>query len=195
MEFVKTFPHMKLPLPAVFVAILSCLLASCADTRHRLIVSAADQRMAVLEDERPIAFFRISTSKWGLSSQPGTNGTPLGRHEIAKKIGGGQPAGMAFKSRVATGEIVPVNAPGRDIIVSRILWLRGLEPWNQTTYGRYIYLHGTPEERNLGKPVSYGCVRMASTDIIWLYDVVGKGAKVDLVREPLEWHLARLNPQ
>jgi lipoprotein-anchoring transpeptidase ErfK/SrfK len=79
--------------------------------------------------------------------------------------------------------------------VSRILWLRGLEPWNQTTYGRYIYLHGTPEERNLGKPVSYGCVRMASTDIIWLYDVVGKGAKVDLVREPLEWHLARLNPQ
>ena len=92
---------------------------------------------------------------------------------------------MKFKSRRPTGEIVPVNAPGRDPIVSRILWLKGKEPQNQRAFRRYIYIHGTPEERKLGHPASYGCVRMASRDIIWLYDVVGKGARVDITTSRL----------
>ncbi|MES2705825.1 MAG: L,D-transpeptidase [Verrucomicrobiota bacterium] len=169
----------------LFSATLAALfLSSCADTRHRMIVSVAEQRMVVLDEGRPIAQFPVSTSKFGLGSSPKTNNTPLGRMEIAKKIGGGHPSGMRFKSRKPTGEIVAVDAPGRDAIVTRILWLRGLEPQNANTYSRYIYIHGTPEERNIGKPASYGCVRMKSADVTWLYDTVGKGAKLDIVTGP-----------
>jgi lipoprotein-anchoring transpeptidase ErfK/SrfK len=107
--------------------------------------------------------------------------------EIAQKIGAGQPMGMKFKSRRPTGEIIPVNAPGRDPIVTRILWLRGKERWNANAYGRYIYIHGTPEEAKLGTPASYGCVRMASRDIVWLFDTVGKGCRVDISPQPLAW--------
>ena len=92
---------------------------------------------------------------------------------------------MKFKSRVPTGEIVPVNAPGRDPIVTRILWLSGLDPGNRNTYSRYIYIHGTPEEYKLGTAASYGCIRMSSRDVAWLYDEVGVGAKVEIYREPL----------
>ena len=166
-------------------------LVSCAgDTRHRMIVSATDQRMAVFDKEKPLAFFKISTSRFALSDTPGSNGTPLGKMEVAKKIGGGQPLGMKFSSRQPTGEIVRVNARGRDPIVTRILWLRGLESGNRNTYGRFIYIHGTPEERFLGRPASYGCIRMSSVDVAWLYDLVGEGAKVTVVREPLSSVLA-----
>ncbi len=161
------------------------LLASCADTRHRIVVSVPQQRMVVLDKERPLAYFPVSTSRFCIGDHCGTNGTPLGKMEIAAKIGGGQPLGMKFKGRKPTGEIVPVNAPGRDPIVTRILWLRGLEARNRNTYGRYIYIHGTAEEWRLGSPASYGCVRMASRDIAWLYDVVGKGAKVEITPYPL----------
>lgn len=87
---------------------------------------------------------------------------------------------MKFKDRVPTGEIVPVNAPGRDPIVTRILWLRGREERNRNAFDRYIYIHGTPEERKLGEPASYGCIRMRSRDIVWLYDTVGVGARVEI---------------
>lgn len=171
------------------VLVSSFFLISCADTRHRIYISAADQKMAVYDKGNRLGTFAISTSKFALSSDPGSNGTPLGNLAIAKKIGDGQPLGMKFKSRVPTGEIVPVDAPGRDPIVTRILWLKGLDSWNKNTYDRYIYIHGTPEERNLGRPVSYGCVRMRSVDVAWLYDQVGKGARVNIFREPLEWYL------
>ena len=92
---------------------------------------------------------------------------------------------MKFKSRVPTGEIVPVNAPGRDPIVTRILWLSGEEPHNRQAEGRYIYIHGTPEEAKLGRPASYGCVRMASRDIAWLYDTIGNKVRVDILPGPL----------
>ena len=141
--------------------------------------------MLVLREGQPFARFRISTSKFGLGDTPGSNFTPLGTLEVAAKIGGGQPSGMKFKSRVPTGEIVPVNAPGRDPIVSRILWLRGKEAQNANAYGRYIYIPGTPEERLLGTPASYGCIRMASRDIIWLHDLIGKGARVVIQPGPL----------
>jgi lipoprotein-anchoring transpeptidase ErfK/SrfK len=166
-------------------AMAAFLFSSCADTRHRVVVSVAEQRMVVLDQGKPLAQFPVSTSKFGLGSSGKTNFTPLGRHAVAKKIGGGQPLGMKFKSRRPTGEIVPVNAPGRDPIVTRILWLKGLETHNQNTYSRYIYIHGTPEEHKLGTPASYGCVRMRSVDVAWLYDMVGKGAKVDIIPGPV----------
>jgi lipoprotein-anchoring transpeptidase ErfK/SrfK len=147
-----------------------------------------------LEDGAPVATYPVSTSKFGLGDTPGSSGTPLGRLEIAKKIGDGAPSGTAFKDRRPTGEIVPPDAPGRDIIVTRILWLRGEEPQNARAYSRYIYIHGTPEERNIGLPVSYGCVRMRSRDVIELFDIVGRGAQVKIENQPLEALVPGITP-
>jgi lipoprotein-anchoring transpeptidase ErfK/SrfK len=172
-------------LPCLLAVASALLISACSDRSHRLIVSVPDQTMAVYRHEKLLATFPVSTSRFALGDVPGSNGTPLGRLEVAQKIGGGQPLGMKFKSRRPTGEIVPPNAPGRDPIVTRILWLRGKESWNANAYNRYIYIHGTPEESKLGTPASYGCVRMASRDIAWLYDVIGKGCRVDITRQPL----------
>jgi lipoprotein-anchoring transpeptidase ErfK/SrfK len=162
------------------------MLAACAKDRiHTMVVSVPEQRMALYRKGELVRTYDVSTSRFAVSAVEGTNGTPLGHLEVAKKIGGGQPAGMKFKNRLPTGEVVPVNAPGRDPIVSRILWLKGLEDQNRNTYERYIYIHGTPEEKNIGKPASYGCVRMKSKDVIELYDIVGTGAAVDIVNAPL----------
>src|SRR5438128_11313820 len=162
-------------------------LASCVapDTRHRIVVSIPEQRLALLDNGALIATYPVSTSKFAIGDAPGSRGTPLGELEIAKKIGGGATSGTVFKDRRPTGEVLAPDAPGRDPIVSRILWLRGLEAQNANAYGRYIYIHGTPEDRNLGLPVSYGCVRMKSEDVIKLYDIVGTGAQVTIVDAPL----------
>ena len=165
---------------------LTLMLAACAKDRiHTMVVSVPEQRMALYRKGELVRTYDVSTSKFAISAVEGTNGTPLGKHEIAKKIGGGQPEGMKFKHRKPTGEVVPVNAPGRDPIVSRILWLKGLEDQNRNTFERFIYIHGTPEEKNIGKPASYGCVRMKSRDVVELYDIVGTGAAVDIVNAPL----------
>lgn len=178
-------PRHRRSAQALLLAAALSLLASCADRTHRVVVSVPEQRMAVFARQRLLATFPVSTSRFALGDVPGSNGTPLGRLEVAAKIGAGQPLGMKFKSRRPTGEIVPVNAPGRDPIVTRILWLRGREPWNANAYRRYIYIHGTPEESRLGTPASYGCVRMASRDIVWLFDTIGKGCRVDISPLPL----------
>jgi hypothetical protein len=178
--------------PVRAAALLLCasslvlLLAGCADHDHAVVISVPEQRMVVLERGVPLAFYPVSTSKFGLGDVPGRGLTPLGELEIADKIGEGAPSGAVIKSRQRTGEIVPIDAPGRDPIVTRILWLRGVEARNRNAYGRYIYIHGTPEERNIGRPVSYGCVRMRSRDVIALYDTVGQGARVLIEDEPLE---------
>jgi lipoprotein-anchoring transpeptidase ErfK/SrfK len=170
-------------------------LTSCVapDTRHQVIVSVPQQRMALLDNGALLATYSVSTSKFAIGDWPGSRGTPLGELEIAKKIGGSAPSGAVFKDRKPTGEILLPDAPGRDPIVTRILWLRGREAQNANAYGRYIYIHGTPEERNIGRPASYGCVRMRSRDVIQLYDIVGPGAKVTIVNEPLEAALPSLN--
>lgn len=167
---------------------LSVCLASCVapDTRHHVIISVPQQRLALLDNGALVATYPVSTSKFTLGDLPGSRGTPLGELEIAEKIGGSAPSGTVFKDRRATGEILPPDAPGRDPIVTRILWLRGREAQNANAHSRFIYIHGTPEERNIGRPASYGCVRMRSRDVIQLYDVVGWGAKVTIVNEPLE---------
>ncbi len=164
------------------------------DTRHHIVISIPQQRMALLDNDTLLATYPVSTSKFATGDWPGSRGTPLGELEIAKKIGGSAPSGTVFKDRRPTGEILLPDAPGRDPIVTRILWLRGREAQNANAYGRYIYIHGTPEERNIGKPASYGCVRMRSSDVIELYDIVGWGAKVTIVNEPLEGVVPNLNP-
>jgi lipoprotein-anchoring transpeptidase ErfK/SrfK len=176
--------------PVATSAFLFLLLffTSCAtqkDVQHRVVISVKDQRLALLDRETPVAVYPVSTSKYGIGDWQGSYRTPLGELEIAQKIGDGMPPGTVFKDRRRTGEIVGVNAPGRDPIVTRIIWLRGLEWQNANAFRRDIYIHGTPEERNIGLPVSYGCVRMRSTDLIQLYDVIGRGARVTIVDEPL----------
>jgi lipoprotein-anchoring transpeptidase ErfK/SrfK len=162
-------------------------LASCAtpDTRHRIVVSIPEQRLALLDNGALIATYPISTSKFAIGDAPGSRATPLGELQIEKKIGGNAPSGTVFKSRRPTGEILVPDAPGRDPIVTRILWLRGLEAQNANAYGRFIYIHGTPEERNIGQRASFGCIRMRSRDVIQLYDVVGWGARVTILDAPL----------
>ena len=183
-------------LSRAFLGASLLLIVSCAtkDTHHRVVISVPEQRMALLEDGKLIASYPVSTSKYGLGDAPGSSRTPLGNLEIAEKIGGSAPSGAVFKDRRRTGEIVPPDSPGRDPIVSRILWLRGREPQNARAFARTIYIHGTPEERNIGLPVSYGCVRMRSRDVIQLYDVVGEGAQVTIVDLPLEALVPDIGP-
>ncbi len=167
---------------AVALFAVSC---TTPDTRHQVVISVPEQRMALLEDGAVLATYPVSTSKFAIGDGPGSRGTPLGELEIAEKIGGSAPLGAVFKDRRRTGEVLLPDAPGRDPIVTRILWLRGREAQNANAHGRYIYIHGTPEERNIGRPASYGCIRMRSTDVIQLYEVVGEGARVSIVNAPL----------
>ena len=167
--------------------LLALFLASCAapDTQHHIVISTRDQKLAVLDRGTLLATYPVSTSKFGLGDYLRSSRTPLGQFEVAKKIGDNAPLGAVFKDRVRTGEVVAPNSPGRDPIVTRILWLRGREAQNANAFGRYIYIHGTPEERLIGRPASYGCVRMRSTDVVQLYNVVGVGAAVTIVDAPL----------
>jgi lipoprotein-anchoring transpeptidase ErfK/SrfK len=167
--------------------LLALFLASCAapDTQHHIVISTRDQKLAVLDRGNLLATYPVSTSKFGLGDYLRSSRTPLGQFEVAKKVGDNAPLGAVFKDRVRTGEVVAPNSPGRDPIVTRILWLRGREAQNANAFGRYIYIHGTPEERLIGRPASYGCVRMRSTDVLQVYNIVGVGATVTIVDAPL----------
>jgi lipoprotein-anchoring transpeptidase ErfK/SrfK len=170
------------------LAVIALVVTSCVapDTRHHVIISVPQQRMALLDNGVLVSTYPISTSKFAIGDAPGSRGTPLGELEIAEKIGGSAPSGAVFKDRKRTGETLEPDAPGRDPIVTRILWLRGREAQNANAYSRYIYIHGTPEERNIGKRASFGCIRMRSRDVIQLYDIVGPRARVTILNEPLE---------
>jgi len=167
--------------------LLAMFLGSCAapDTQHHIVISTRQQKLALLDRNAVMAIYPVSTSKFGLGDWRGSRFTPLGELQVAEKIGGNAPPGAVFKDRRRTGEIVLPNSPGRDPIVTRILWLRGLESRNANAFSRDIYIHGTPEERLIGRPASYGCIRMRSGDIIQLYDIVGLGAAVTIVDAPL----------
>jgi lipoprotein-anchoring transpeptidase ErfK/SrfK len=155
------------------------------------VVSVPEQRLALVEGGVPIASFPISTSRYGIGDQSGSYRTPLGAMEIASRIGKAAPVGAVFKNRVPTGEVLRPNAAGRDPIVTRILWLRGLESRNSRAYGRGIYIHGTPVERHIGRPASYGCIRMRSRDIVRLFDAVSVGTRIEIVDRPLAQVLHR----
>lgn len=104
------------------------------------------------------------------------------------------PAGAVIKNRYATGEIVNANAPGRDAIVSRVIWLRGMDGTTANTRGRCIYIHGTAEERLIGRRASYGCIRMRSKDVIALYGLIHIGDHVRISEKPLANFLPREEP-
>lgn len=174
---------------------LLCASGCVTDNRHRMIISVPDQKMVVLRDGKPLTQFPVSTSKFGVGDRPGSYATPLGVLRVKEKIGHGLPLGTVFKSRQPTGEVLPVDAPGRDPIVTRILWLEGLEDRNRNSYRRFIYIHGTPEERNIGRPVSFGCIRMKSKDVVELFETVGLNSKILITPNPLPPTLFAGTPQ
>jgi lipoprotein-anchoring transpeptidase ErfK/SrfK len=168
---------------AILLLALALFFSSCEtkDSDHRILVSVADQSLALYHKERLLGRYPVSTSRFGLGDQPGSRATPLGRMEVAKMIGAGAPLGAVFKSRRRTGEVLRPDAPGRDPIVTRIIWLKGLEPQNRHAFARCIYIHGTPEERNVGHPASFGCGRMRSVDVLRIFNAIGVGATVDII--------------
>ncbi|MDE0835044.1 MAG: L,D-transpeptidase [Akkermansiaceae bacterium] len=186
----KGITRLFFPLAGAFVLLALNSCGPTVDKRNKMLVSVRDQKMLLLRDGKPVKSYKISTSKFGVGDTPNSNRTPLGRMKVAKKIGSGQPAGAVFKSRRPTGEVIKPNAPGRDPIVSRILWLTGTQPANRNAFRRYIYIHGTPEHRRLGSPASYGCIRMGYKDVVDLYKRVGTGADVYVIRGSLKKTLA-----
>lgn len=177
------------PTALIFLTAISLLFVSCGpsvDRNNQMVVSVRDQKILLVRDGEPVKAYPVSTSKFGLGSQRGSNRTPLGKHVIAKKIGGGAPRGSVFKSRRRTGRIIRPNTVGRDPIVTRILWLSGRERHNRNTFSRCVYIHGTPAEHKIGRPASYGCIRMKSRDIVDLYQRVGVGANIKIIRGSLD---------
>jgi len=154
-----------------------------------VIVSIPDQKLMLVDDGARAAVYSVSTSKLGLGDHWGSMATPLGTLQVAQKIGDHAPVGAVFHNRRFTGEILQPNAPGRDPIVTRIIWLRGLEATNAHAYNRGIYIHGTPQEKNIGRPASYGCIRMKSSDVAVLYSQLPVGAVVQITSD----HLPKLS--
>jgi hypothetical protein len=174
---------------------MESLWESYNQTRTRLGIKPADRVLLVRISSSTLQFYRAGNlvKSWGISTskRPPSNvkdslGTPRGLHEIAERIGAGQPPGMVFKSRVPIGRHygeLPDAAVNDNLITSRILWLRGLEAGvnrggNVDTYERYVYIHGTNHESRLGEPLSSGCVLMGNLDIVELYEDVRTGDHV-----------------
>ena len=165
---------------AVLLLFIANVDAHAASYGSEIIVSVPDQELALLKRGKVVARYPISTSKFGIGDQPGSYRTPLGVMYVSGKVGDGLPSGAVIKSRIATGEVLAPNAPGRDPIVSRVLWLRGKESQNANARERCIYIHGTAEESRIGKRASFGCVRMRSRDVIALYGRVHIGTPVTI---------------
>jgi L,D-transpeptidase catalytic domain len=173
---------------AVILSVISATSAFAVapvDTSNQLIISVRDQKLMLLRNGSKVAIYPISTSMFGLGDAWGRMTTPLGYLAVEKKIGDNVPVGAVFHKRRLTGEVLQPNAPGRDPITTRIIWLRGLEAQNAHAYQRCIYIHGTPEEKKIGRPASYGCIRMKSKDVAELYDQVPLGAVVQIIPDRL----------
>jgi hypothetical protein len=167
------------------ISATSAFAVAPVDTSNQVIISVRDQRMVFLRNGSKVATYPISTSMFGLGDAQGRMTTPLGYLAVEKKIGDNVPVGAVFHKRRLTGEVLQPNAPGRDPITTRIIWLRGLEAQNAHAFQRCIYIHGTPEENKIGRPASYGCIRMKSKDVAELYDQLPVGAVVQIIPDRL----------
>src|SRR5213082_2971030 len=178
---------MRRPLAVIFslISAVSALAVAPVDSTSQLIISVRDQKLMLVQNGGKVATYPISTSMFGLGDARGRMTTPLGYLAVEKKIGDNAPTGAVFHNRRFTGEVLQPNAPGRDPVTTRIIWLRGLEAQNAHAFQRCIYIHGTPQEKNIGRPASYGCVRMKSSDVAALYYRVPPGALVQITPEHL----------
>lgn len=145
----------------------------------RLRVDVARQALDVLRGDLIEKTYTISTSRFGLGTEPGSYCTPLGRFQVSEKHGHDAPLGAIFKSRLPTGEVSPQGGE-EDLVLTRILWLDGLDADNANSKSRYIYIHGTNHEARLGTRASHGCVRMANADIVELFRIIPEGTLVEI---------------
>ncbi len=167
------------------ISAVSAYAMAPLDTSSQLIISVRDQKLMLVRDGGKVAVYPVSTSMFGLGDALGRMTTPLGYLAVEKKIGDNAPVGAVFHNRRLTGEVLQPDAPGRDPITTRIIWLRGLEAQNAHAFQRCIYIHGTPQEKQIGRPASYGCIRMKSSDVAALYEQVPLGAVVQIIADRL----------
>lgn len=174
------------------VAVISSLISAGSafaitplDTSSQLVISVRDQKLILVQNGAKVTTYPVSTSMFGLGDSWGRMTTPIGYLAVEKKIGDNAPSGAVFHNRRLTGEILQPDAPGRDPVVTRIIWLRGLEAQNAHAFQRGIYIHGTPQEKTIGRPASYGCIRMKSSDVTELYNRVPLGAVVQIIPDRL----------
>jgi len=156
----------------------------------RILISVPQQSLELYGDDgKLLKRYSVSTSRYGVGEINGSNKTPRGRHIVRAKIGAGQPANTVFRGRRPTGEIwspeLGDKHPGRDWMLTRLLWLSGREPgFNRLgkvdSMRRYIYIHGSPDTAEMGKPGSIGCIRMRNADVIELFDLTPVGTIVDI---------------
>jgi len=146
-------------------------------SRTNIHISIRDQRLTLRDGETPIRTYPVSTSRFGIGTEEGSMKTPTGRFRVTEKIGGEMPSDTVFQARVALkpGDLLP---PTEDWVMSRILWLDGLEEHNANTRDRFIYIHGTKQEDKIGIPDSHGCVRMRNADVAELFTLVDEGTHV-----------------
>lgn len=156
----------------------------------KLLVSVARQTLQLVADDGSVLReYPVSTAKAGVGESFGSFQTPRGAHLIRAKIGAGQPLNTVFVRRRPTGEIwtpeLAEQFPGRDWILTRILWLSGCQPGHNRlgcvdTMRRYVYIHGSPDSAEMGVPGSHGCVRMRNADIVELFERVPCYTAVDI---------------
>jgi UDP-N-acetylmuramate-alanine ligase len=169
--------------------------------RHLLAVDVPRQRLVLLDREgNGLAEYRVSTASAGIGGEDGSLRTPPGLHRVHAKIGAGEPAGAVFVSREPTGEVWGGEPRDDDLILSRVLTLEGLESGvnlgpGRDSLARFIYLHGTNHEQELGEPASHGCIRMGNRDVIELFDCVGEGDLVAVLDDlPVpDWRSGRFH--
>jgi L,D-transpeptidase YbiS len=145
----------------------------------RIEISVRKQRLTLRSGRKKLAEYPVSTSRFGLGTKEGSFKTPTGRFRVAEKIGEGMPIGTVFKARCP---IKPTKRMLRDedLVMTRILWLDGLERRNANTHDRYVYIHGTNHEESIGTPASEGCVRMNNVDMVELFELVEVATPVEI---------------
>jgi hypothetical protein len=175
-------------IPRLFNAIKEIESVSNNKIDTCIIVDGNDNKLFLIaaKDLEIIKQYDISASKYGYGSERGSNKTPWGVHVIDSMYGDGAPLGMCFYDRRPTGEIATIYTDttniSEDPVTSRIIWLKGLEEINATSYWRFVYIHGTHEEGLLGTPQSKGCIRLSNENVIELFELVHPGTYVNIVR-------------
>jgi hypothetical protein len=175
----------KLRMPAGFFE--TCRRLDLTPTRFVATINIAGQTVSFFENGEFTKTFPCSSSRFGIGQAEGSNCTPLGLHCIAEKIGAGVPAGTVFKGRKAIGHVSQSEFADAKI-TTRILWLDGLEPGfnrggNVDSHDRYIYIHGTADQSSIGKPSSCGCIHLADSDLIPIFDQLPVGTLVWISEE------------
>lgn len=174
----------RLRVSAIFFVSMLCAgwtnaaWAKASKPTPEIVIDVDGQELQLIKADQVVAKFPISTSKFGLGDDLRSYKTPVGVFEVCAKTGENLPEGAVLKGGRFTGEVLPPNAPGRDPIVTRMIRLRGTESQNRHALIRGIFIHGTPEEQRIGKPVSWGCIRMRSKDVVALYKQVPVGTRV-----------------